>query len=83
MYAIKITPKAVSQLKNIKELHKNALAQAIEDLKDNPFLGKPLEKDLRGKYSYRVGVFRIIYNINTKDKIIQIITAGHRSIIYN
>lgn len=83
MYTIRITPKAISQLKNIKENHKNALAQTIEDLKENPFLGKPLEKDLKGKYSYRVGVYRIIYVINQKDKKINIISAGHRSIIYN
>lgn len=83
MYRISVSPKAKNQLKSIKKSHQNALALIIEDLKENPFLGKPLTRELTGKYSYRVGVFRIIYKINQDDKIIQILTAGHRSAIYN
>lgn len=83
MHSIRITPKAINQLKRIKENHKKALALAIEDLKLDPYLGKPLEKDLQGKFSYRIGLYRIIYSIKHKDKIVQIISAGHRSVIYN
>lgn len=83
MYRIIISPEAKSQLKSIKLIHKDALESVIEDLKENPFLGKPLGRELTGKYSCRVGVFRIIYRINKKDKTVQIITAGHRSIVYN
>lgn len=83
MYRISISPKTRNQLKNIKQSHKEAVALVIEDLKDNPFLGKPLGRELIGKYSYRVGIYRIIYKINKKDKIIYIVTAGHRSTVYN
>lgn len=83
MYRISISPIAKRQLKSIKQDHKNAFSLVIEDLKEDPFLGKPLGRYLTGKYSYRVGVFRIIYKINQRDKTIQIITAGHRSAIYN
>ena len=83
MYRIIISPSAKNQLKEIKHIHQNALASIIEILKQEPYIGKPLGRDLLGKYSYRIGVFRIIYKINKKDKIIQIISAGHRSTIYN
>lgn len=83
MYRVSISPKARNQLKKLKQHYKIALARVIEDLKDDPYLGKPLGIDLIGKYSYKVGVFRIIYKINPQDKTIQIITAGHRSTIYN
>ena len=83
MYRVSISPKAKSQLKSIKKIHKNAIASVIEDLKENPYFGKPLGRELTGKYSYRVGVYRIIYKINDQDKTVQILTAGHRSTIYN
>ena len=83
MFRISISPKAKSQLKNLKQSHKNALTSVIDDLKENPNIGKPLGRELMGKYSYRVGVYRIIYKVNKQDKIVQILTAGHRSAIYN
>lgn len=83
MYRIIISPRAKNQLKSIKKIHKNALESVIEDLKDDPFLGKPLGRELAGKYSYKVGVYRIIYRIYKQDKTVQIISAGHRSTVYN
>lgn len=83
MYRIIISPKAKNQLNSIKKIHKNALESVIEDFKEDPFLGKPLERELTGKYSYKVGVYRIIYRIYKQDKTVQIISAGHRSTIYN
>ena len=83
MFRISISPKARNQLKSIKKRHQNALKLVIDDLKENPYLGKPLGRELTGKYSYRVGIYRIIYKINKKDKTVQILTAGHRSSVYN
>ncbi|MEK7113158.1 MAG: type II toxin-antitoxin system RelE/ParE family toxin [Patescibacteria group bacterium] len=83
MYKVIIAPRAKKQLKSIaKETHRNAIANAIEDLKENPFMGKKLTRDLEGRYSYRVGVYRIIYKIYEKEKIVEVVTAGHRSSIY-
>ena len=83
MFRVSISPQARKQLKSIKQTHRDALASVIDDLKENPYLGKPLGRELIGKYSYRVGVYRIIYKVNNQDKIVQILTAGHRSAIYN
>lgn len=83
MYRIIISPRAKNQLKSIKLTHKEALASVIDDLGDDPLFGKQLGRELKGKYSYRVGIYRIIYRINERDKTVQIISAGHRSIVYN
>lgn len=83
MYRISISPNAKIQLKSIKKRHQNALKIVIDGLKENPYLGKPLGRELTGKYSYRVGVYRIIYKINKQDKSVHVLTAGHRSNIYN
>jgi addiction module RelE/StbE family toxin len=83
MYKIEISPRAKGQLKKLKIKYKLSISSIIEDLKEDPFLGKPLNRDFLGKYSYRVGVYRIIYRINIKKNLVEIITAGHRSVIYN
>ena len=82
MYKVVITPKAKRELKSIKSLYKKAIILAIDELQEDPMLGKPLKRELHNKYSYRVGFYRIIYTINKKDKKVFILTAGHRSIIY-
>lgn len=82
MYQLKITATAKKELKDISYQHKQALLQVILDLKDDPYIGKPLTRELTGRFSYKVSVYRIIYTVNEKDKIVKILTAGHRSKIY-
>lgn len=82
MYSIIVSPQAKKELKLIAKIYKKALGEAISDLGQNPYLGKPLTRELIGRYSYKVGVYRIIYRINKKDKKVNIITVGHRGIIY-
>ncbi len=82
MYKIQLTGKAKKELKTIKLRYQTAIFLALEEIKEDPFLGKPLIRELTGKFSFRVGVYRIIYTINKKDKIVIVLNAGHRSIIY-
>lgn len=83
MFKIKLTAKARRELKILSLLDKLRVGEIIEDLKDNPLIGKPLLRELTRRYSYRVGVYRIIYKINQVDKVVDIISAGHRSTAYN
>lgn len=83
MFRLKLTAKAKRELKKISRNHKEATAAMLEDIKDDPNIGKPLTRELTGRKSVRVGVYRIIYKVNKKDKIITIITAGHRGKVYN
>ena len=71
------------QLRNLSKLHKLALEEIFEDLKEEPLLGKKLSRDLTNRFSYRVGVFRIIYLLNEDDKTVTILTADHRERVYN
>lgn len=82
MYRIIIAPEAKKGLKTIARIYQEGISEAIMALKDDPYLGKPLVRELTGKYSYRVGVYRIIYKINKTEKIVYIINAGHRSTTY-
>jgi len=56
---------------------------ALKEIKENPFIGKPLTRELTGRFSYKLGVFRVIYKVNKKDKLVEIIAVGHRATVYN
>ena len=84
MFKLKITSQAKSQLKQIsKKHHKLAISNALDEIREDPFLGKPLSRDLTGRFSYKLGVYRIIYIINENDKIVNVLFAGHRATVYD
>ncbi len=83
MYKVKLTSQAKKELKNLSKQDKLSIAEIIEELKENPFIGKPLSRELIRRFSYRVGSYRVIYKIIHTDKIIKVVSAGHRSIVYN
>jgi len=70
-------------LKKLSKAYQKAIISVFEEIKEDPFTGKALTRELTGRFSFRVGFFRIIYKVNRHDKTVQIITAGHRSTIYN
>lgn len=83
MFKVRLTAKAKKELKNLSIIDKLRVGEIIEELKDEPFVGKSLSRKLTGRFSYRVGVYRIIYKINEIDKIVNVLSAGHRSLAYN
>ena len=83
MFKLKLTARARRELKTISKSHKIALKLIFDDIKEDPTIGKSLTRELIRKFSYRVGVYRIIYTVNDKDQLIQIITAGHRALVYS
>jgi mRNA interferase RelE/StbE len=82
MYKLRISTKAEKEIKKIAYPHQKAIILALTDIKEDPLLGKPLTRELTGRFTYRVGVYRIVYTVNKKDKIIDILTAGHRATVY-
>lgn len=83
MYRIEFASEAKNQFKKLKVSHKVAVSFIIDDLKENPHLGKPLGRELLGRYSYRINVYRIVYKISSVDNLVTIITVGNRSKVYN
>lgn len=82
MFKVKLTAKAKKELKQISRRHQLALGQVFDELKEYPYLGKPLGRGLKGRFSYKISVYRIVYKVNEKDKIVYILTAGHRATVY-
>ncbi len=82
MYKLHVSLKAAKEIKKPSRLHREAIIVGLQDIQDDPLVGKPLTRELTGKFTYRVGVYRIIYTVNKRDKVVTIITAGHRGNVY-
>jgi mRNA interferase RelE/StbE len=54
----------------------------IKRLETDPALGKPLRGNLSGKWSIRIGDYRIIYTIDEREKTITLYDAKHRKAAY-
>jgi mRNA interferase RelE/StbE len=69
----------------IRSLHphiKPIVKSRLQSLKENPYLGKALERELSGYYSLSMRRFRVIYKIDDQNHLIQIHYVGHRRYIY-
>lgn len=82
MYKLLISTKAQKALKQLRKVHQEAILNALEEIKEEPFIGKPLTRELTGRFAFRVGLYRIIYKINRKNRIVRVLGAGHRRDIY-
>jgi len=59
------------------------IKNALFDLQSDPMHGKPLRHLLKGKYSLRVGIYRIIYSIDHGKITVFVLDIGHRKDIYD
>ena len=56
--------------------------RGLEQLAENPRLGKPLHGELVHFWSYRVGDYRVVYEIRNDELIVLVVMLGHRREIY-
>lgn len=63
------------------EIKKN-VREAVRFLCRDPLAGEPLRRELEGKRKFRIGRYRIIYQLEPSHKIIVIVAVGHRRHIY-
>ncbi|MFH0936744.1 MAG: type II toxin-antitoxin system RelE/ParE family toxin [Candidatus Daviesbacteria bacterium] len=82
MFKLLISVRAQKRIRLLKISHQEAILSALQEIKEDPFIGKPLTRELMGRFSYRVGIYRIIYQVNQQDKTIRILNAGHRATVY-
>jgi len=83
MYDILFTKQAAKFVRSLDEGYRNKLREIFEELRINPF-SWPYKK-IRGEtnlYRIRVGVYRILYEINRLESKITILKIDHRSKIY-
>lgn len=82
MYQIILKKVAQKSLKKIDQRYQSKIRRLIFKLRDNPFLGKRLEGELKEFRSIRAWPHRIVYKIYKQDLVILVIEITHRQGIY-
>jgi len=80
-YELRYTRSALRDIRKLDCVAKKKLAEALERFKENPRrLSKKLTLKKLGGYRYRVGNYRVIFDIEGER--IVILRVGHRKEIY-
>ena len=82
MYRLSYTDEAKKQILKLDERWKREIRIAVEEIAKTPSIGKSLTRELKGRFSYRVGDYRIIYRIYHSEVVVLILTVGHRRDVY-
>lgn len=82
MARVLLSREARLQLARLPRQYATAVDAAILSLTDDPRAGKVLRGRLRGVRSLRVGVYRIIYRFEAKEKAVVVASIRHRSEAY-
>lgn len=80
MRRLKIPADVVALIRGLHPDLKRKIRSALDDLLDDPTIGKALRDELAGLRSCRVARFRIIYRV--AGTVIEIVAVGPRRTIY-
>lgn len=82
-YKILLSQKANDFLEKLNKKDRERMKKKLEDLKDNPELGKPLTGKLTGLWSLRTGDYRAVYQIRHNELLILVLKIKHRKNVYD
>ena len=80
MRRLRISDEVAGLIRGLHPDLKRKIRSALDDLLEDPTIGKPLREELAGLRSCRVARFRIIYRI--AGTVIEIVAVGPRHTIY-
>jgi mRNA interferase RelE/StbE len=83
MHKVIISNSARDQISKLPRKYQKSTIEALKDLKANPLSGKALARELKGRFSFQIGSYRIIYKIRKKERIIEVLAVRHRKYAYN
>lgn len=82
MTAISFSKEAKKFLSKLNSADKNKISKALNKISANPLAGEKLKGEYEGLFKIYAWPYRIIYNFNLANKIIFIVTIGHRQGVY-
>jgi len=81
-YRIVISAKAAAAVRDCHPDLRRSVRHARATLGSDPTRGAELQRELSGLRRYRVRRFRIVYEVNSKARIVRVLAIGHRGSIY-
>jgi mRNA interferase RelE/StbE len=76
------TPEAAKLLSRLHPESKKHIKAGLPEVRQNPNLGDDLQQELSGFKSYKIKRYRILYDINEEEGVIQVYYVGHRRDVY-
>ncbi len=67
---------------NLGKTLQDRVVESLRELNDNPYAGKQLKGRLKDLWSWRVGEYRILYQIQEEKLLIFAISVRHRKHVY-
>ena len=77
-----ITPRVQSSLRAFPPEAKRYIREALDEIRKDPWVGKPLRDELAGLHSFRTRRFRVIYQIQRHVVTVVVIAVGPRKTVY-
>ncbi len=82
-FRVRFTPEAARVLSKLYPDNKKLIKAGLNELRKDPYLGNDLQEELSDFKSYKLKRYRVLYNINEQENIIQIYYIGHRRDVYD
>jgi len=83
MLTVEFSTRARGQFEKIREGRvQDRVASALEELAESPLSGKPLQGPWSGCRSYRIGDYRIVYQVFPQRHVLGILRIDHRREVY-
>lgn len=81
-WKMRFTPEAWRIISKLPPARKKQIKQVLVDLRRNPYEGKNLQEELFGFNSLRAKRYRIIYDLDEPDQLINVYHIGPRRDVY-
>lgn len=81
-FRLLFTEKSRNWIHKAHPIVRQEIRTGLKDLKENPWLGKILQRELLGMFSLRVKRYRILYEVHEEKQTIEILVIGARKTIY-
>lgn len=81
-YRLAIRSRPAQVIRHLPPDVKRAVKSAIRLLSADPSIGAKLRGELDGLWKYRVNRYRLVYQIERKDRIMDLLAVGRRRGVY-
>ncbi len=82
MYSLRIEKQALKYIQKLDRPTAKRIMEAIDSIRENPSIGERLINH-GSEYKYRVGSYRILYDVHDSVLTVVVVKVGPRGQVYN